>query len=109
MRHGTPEDYAIGELLAVIHGDGGHYQSEHGTLKAVQDATKIVDVSKTKSATKLVTNNPTWFGMNCEHQINTFCDSDPTGQPQLTFCDHKDNCSACEGNCYKENCPLGKE
>lgn len=28
----------LGELLAVIHGDGGHYQNEHGTEKAVEDA-----------------------------------------------------------------------
>lgn len=29
----------IGELLAVLHADGGHYQYEHGTEKAVEDAT----------------------------------------------------------------------
>ncbi len=28
----------LGELLAVIHCDGGHYRSEHGTEKAVKDA-----------------------------------------------------------------------
>jgi len=28
----------LGGLLAVLHGDGGHYQSEHGTEKAVEDA-----------------------------------------------------------------------
>lgn len=28
----------LGNLLAVIHGDGGHYQDEHGTAKAVADA-----------------------------------------------------------------------
>lgn len=28
----------IGELLAVLHADGGHYQYEHGTEKAVEDA-----------------------------------------------------------------------
>jgi hypothetical protein len=31
-------EQALGNLLAVIHGDGGHYQSEHGTEKAVADA-----------------------------------------------------------------------
>lgn len=37
--HGRAEDDdALGNLLAVIHGDGGHYQSEHGTLKAIADA-----------------------------------------------------------------------
>jgi hypothetical protein len=29
---------ALGELLAVIHRDGGHYQEEKGTTKAVEDA-----------------------------------------------------------------------
>lgn len=28
----------LGDLLAVIHRDGGHYQAEHGTEKAVADA-----------------------------------------------------------------------
>lgn len=28
----------LGNLLAVIHRDGGHYESEHGTDKAVADA-----------------------------------------------------------------------
>lgn len=28
----------LGNLLAVIQGDGGHYQSEHGTAKAASDA-----------------------------------------------------------------------
>jgi hypothetical protein len=29
----------LGNLLAVIHGDGGHYQQQHGTAKACEDAT----------------------------------------------------------------------
>lgn len=28
----------LGKLLAAIHGDGGHYQMEHGVEKAVRDA-----------------------------------------------------------------------
>ena len=28
----------LSNLLAVIHSDGGHYQAEHGTEKAVKDA-----------------------------------------------------------------------
>lgn len=32
------EAYWLGELLAVIHCDGGHYQAEHGTAKATNDA-----------------------------------------------------------------------
>jgi ribosomal protein S27E len=31
-------EHWLGELLAVIHCDGGHYQSEHGTEKATKDA-----------------------------------------------------------------------
>lgn len=32
----------LGNLLAVIHCDGGHYQNAHGTIKAVDDAIRIV-------------------------------------------------------------------
>jgi len=53
------KEEALNELLAVIHGDGGHYQSRHGALKAIEDATKIVEASKAKTPTKLVTNSPT--------------------------------------------------
>lgn len=28
----------LGNILAVLHGDGGHYEAEHGTDKAVADA-----------------------------------------------------------------------
>ena len=31
-------EYWLGSLLAVIHRDGGHYQAEHGTKKACDDA-----------------------------------------------------------------------
>ena len=33
---------AIGNLLAVIHRDGGHYAAERGILKACADAEQIV-------------------------------------------------------------------
>jgi hypothetical protein len=33
----APEDL-LEELLATIHGDGGHYSDEHGLAKAVADA-----------------------------------------------------------------------
>lgn len=33
---------ALGNLLAVIHRDGGHYQAEHGTEKAAKDAEAVV-------------------------------------------------------------------
>ena len=32
----------LGNLLARIHGDGGHYEDKHGTAKAVEDADVIV-------------------------------------------------------------------
>lgn len=32
----------LGNLLAVIHRDGGHYQAQHGTKKACEDAEAIV-------------------------------------------------------------------
>lgn len=35
-------EYFLGELLAIIHRDGGHYQGEYGTKKAVEDAIDIV-------------------------------------------------------------------
>jgi hypothetical protein len=35
-------EYFLGELLAFIHRDGGHYQGEYGTLKAVEDAITII-------------------------------------------------------------------
>jgi len=36
----------LGNLLAVIHGDGGHYQNEHGSFKATEDA--IVAINSLK-------------------------------------------------------------
>jgi DNA repair exonuclease SbcCD ATPase subunit len=35
-------DTALGNLLAVIHRDGGHYRTEHGTAQAAEDAQEIV-------------------------------------------------------------------
>lgn len=32
----------VGELLAVIHGDGGHYLQKHGMEKACADAEQVV-------------------------------------------------------------------
>lgn len=32
----------LGNLLAVIHRDGGHYQAEHGLERACADAEKVV-------------------------------------------------------------------
>lgn len=36
-----PAANLLRELLAVIHGDGGHYADEHGPEKATEDAIEI--------------------------------------------------------------------
>ena len=36
----------LGNLLAIIHRDGGHYESEHGTEKACEDAETAVHVMR---------------------------------------------------------------
>jgi hypothetical protein len=42
----------LGNLLAVVHGDGGHYEAEHGTDKAVVDALeRYYDNLRTTDAT----------------------------------------------------------
>lgn len=40
----------LGELLAVIHRDGGHYQGRHGTKKAVEDAQHAVIALRAENA-----------------------------------------------------------
>ncbi len=35
---------AISELLAVLHGDGGHYEQSNGKLKAIRDAQKLLHI-----------------------------------------------------------------
>lgn len=37
-------EYWLGSLLAVIHRDGGHYEAEHGTARAADDAITAVHV-----------------------------------------------------------------
>lgn len=32
----------LSNLLAVLHGDGGHYEATHGTTKAIQDAIELI-------------------------------------------------------------------
>lgn len=54
----------LGEILANIHSDGGHYQSDHGTAKAVADAhEKItqmrVEIDKAEAALQRVV-DATW-------------------------------------------------
>jgi len=34
------DSWFLGNILAIMHGDGGHYQADHGTEKAVEDALK---------------------------------------------------------------------
>jgi hypothetical protein len=33
---------SLSDLLAIIHRDGGHYEAEHGTQRAFEDAVRIV-------------------------------------------------------------------
>lgn len=42
IAHADAQAAIIGNLLARIHRDGGHYQNDHGTLKAAEDADLIV-------------------------------------------------------------------
>lgn len=42
-------DY-MGNILAIIHCDGGHYKAEHGTVKATDDAIEIVSGLKAEVA-----------------------------------------------------------
>ena len=35
-------DERLGNLLAIVHGDGGHYTAEHGLEKSYEDAEKKV-------------------------------------------------------------------
>ena len=44
----APLEAALGNLLAVIHRDGGHYQAEHGTEKAVADAMEAISHERTE-------------------------------------------------------------
>lgn len=34
----SDSDRLLGNLLAIIHRDGGHYQDQHGTARAATDA-----------------------------------------------------------------------
>ena len=36
-------DSDLFNLLAVIHGDGGHYVARHGLEKAVEDAKQVIN------------------------------------------------------------------
>ena len=43
---------AIGNLLAVIHRDGGHYEGNHGTPPAIEEAQRIVVGLRSELAAK---------------------------------------------------------
>ena len=66
----------LGNLLAVIHRDGGHYQSEHGTEKASKDAQEIVvkwlrdseELAECKRDKKRLDHiNRAWPNLNMKH------------------------------------------
>lgn len=49
MRENTEDiKYATGNLLAIIHRDGGHCQDEHGTVKALEDAIEVITELRVK-------------------------------------------------------------
>lgn len=45
-----PNYGAVSDLLAVLHGDGGHYEAKHGREKAARDALEIVHGYRQKLA-----------------------------------------------------------
>ena len=51
-----------------------------------------------------------WFGEKCKYQICQFESyyegTEDRGKPVLVYCNNKKNKMDCEGNCYKERCPL---
>ena len=68
----------LGELLAVLHADGGHYQYEHGTEKAVADAiTKYYELVKQLAEYKADAERLAWL-LNNDTNLGVYimCDSD---------------------------------
>lgn len=60
MNKAKESEHWLGELLAVIHCDGGHYQSEHGVIKATQDAISkrsamVVEIDSLKAKVERLT------------------------------------------------------
>ena len=39
INYNESASYLLDNLLAVMHGDGGHYTGDHGRLKSAKDAT----------------------------------------------------------------------
>ena len=52
------ENQSFGNVLAVIHRDGGHYITQHGHKKASEDAIEIVTKLRTKLAEAEERNKP---------------------------------------------------
>lgn len=66
-----PDERSVGELLAIIHGDGGHYQAEHGTDKAAADAIPKVGALMQKLAERVRVPDG-WRPIDtleCEHNV----------------------------------------
>ncbi len=42
----SEENQSFGNVLAIVHGDGGHYITEHGHRKASKDAIKIINTMR---------------------------------------------------------------
>ena len=52
-RHENEQDrirHRTSELLALIHGDGGHHENAVGTARALEDAIKVVNAIRQRAA-----------------------------------------------------------
>lgn len=66
-------EYA-GNLLAIIHGDGGHYISDHGWKKAVDDAmTKWYDANARIAKLEAAMRELEWCGTTDDDEADSFC------------------------------------
>lgn len=87
-------DHLLSDLLAVIHRDGGHYEDQHGTAKAVEDAMAI--------ASSFVTGEPAEpmeaAGCQCEACLKLL---PPDGYPVPH---HRRRMVVC-GYCGNKRCP----
>lgn len=73
----------LGELLAVIHRDGGHYEAKYGTIVATQDAEKIVHALRGENKCKVCDGLGYSVGVNKRHP----CD-ECEGTGLLLLADH---------------------
>lgn len=70
MEKPSPEFFEkeLGELLALIHRDGGHYVSEHGWKAAVEDAKEIMVSCMLREDREVLARALTWWLDNAHDQ-----------------------------------------